>query len=202
MHLTRPHKAIRKCSWRTGLMFCWRRSKPQFLPRIFTTEAQRHRGKSAVQYSHSFCEADKELISSLCLCDSVVNKKAEARRPRLQLAGCPDKIWYRYRRTQTWRMYDALKRRPAENFRYAVLRGRTVRSRTCARMLDICIPFSCARNGSISATNGSCTNSRISSWRLRSPPVRRSGTVTSSARASRSSDESVGVAFSFSIFDT
>src|SRR5579864_861585 len=126
MHLTRPHKAIRKCSWRTGLMFCWRRSKPQFLPRIFTTEAQRHRGKSAVQYSHSFCEADKELISSLCLCDSVVNKKAEARRPRLQLAGCPDKIWHRYRRTQTWRMYDAPQapasrefslRRPARAYR-------------------------------------------------------------------------------------
>ena len=28
---------------------------------------------------------------------------------------------------------------------YALRRGRTVRSRTCARMLDICIPFSCDR---------------------------------------------------------
>jgi hypothetical protein len=36
---------------------------------------------------------------------------------------------------------------------YALLRGRTVKSRTCARMLDICIPFSCDRYGKTSATN-------------------------------------------------
>ncbi len=36
---------------------------------------------------------------------------------------------------------------------YAVLRGRTVKSRTCVRMLDICIPFSCETNGRISAMN-------------------------------------------------
>ncbi len=36
---------------------------------------------------------------------------------------------------------------------YAHLRGRTVKSRTCARMLDICIPFSCERYGITSATN-------------------------------------------------
>jgi hypothetical protein len=36
---------------------------------------------------------------------------------------------------------------------YALRRGRTVKSRTCARMLDICIPFSCDRYGKTSATN-------------------------------------------------
>jgi hypothetical protein len=36
---------------------------------------------------------------------------------------------------------------------YAVLLGRTVKSRTCVRMLDICIPFSCDTNGRISAIN-------------------------------------------------
>src|SRR5947209_12832923 len=34
---------------------------------------------------------------------------------------------------------------------YAVLRGRTVRSRTWVRMLDICIPFSCETKGRSSA---------------------------------------------------
>src|ERR1700685_32184 len=89
-----------------------------------------------------------------------------------------------------------------ETFNYAVLLGLTVKSLTCVKMLDICMPFSCETNGSNSATNWSFTSSLISSWRLRSPPVSKSATVTSSARASRSSDESVGVAFSFSIFDT
>lgn len=37
--------------------------------------------------------------------------------------------------------------------RYAVLLGRTVRSRICARMLDICMPFNCDTNGRISAMN-------------------------------------------------
>lgn len=46
---------------------------------------------------------------------------------------------------------------------YAVLRGRTVKSRTCVRMLDICIPFSCETNGRISAMNWSFTSSLISS---------------------------------------
>jgi hypothetical protein len=36
---------------------------------------------------------------------------------------------------------------------YALRRGRTVKSRTCARMLDICIPFSCDKYGKTSATN-------------------------------------------------
>src|SRR5271170_846695 len=85
---------------------------------------------------------------------------------------------------------------------YAVLLGLTVKSRTWVRMLDICIPFSCETKGSNSETNGSFINSITSSWRVRSPPLSKSGTVTSSARASRSRDDSVGVAFSFSIFDT
>jgi hypothetical protein len=38
-------------------------------------------------------------------------------------------------------------------FVYAVLLGRSVRSRTCVRMLDICIPLSCETNGRISAMN-------------------------------------------------
>ena len=46
---------------------------------------------------------------------------------------------------------------------YAVLLGLRVKSRTWVRMLDICIPFSCETNGSISAMNGSFTNSLISS---------------------------------------
>lgn len=49
-----------------------------------------------------------------------------------------------------------------KNF-YAVLLGRTVKSRTWVRMLDICIPFSCETNGSSSATNWSFINSLISS---------------------------------------
>jgi hypothetical protein len=36
---------------------------------------------------------------------------------------------------------------------YAVLLGRTVRSRTWVKMLDICIPFSCETKGRISAMN-------------------------------------------------
>jgi hypothetical protein len=36
---------------------------------------------------------------------------------------------------------------------YAVLLGRTVKSRTWVRMLDICIPFSCETNGNNSAMN-------------------------------------------------
>ena len=36
---------------------------------------------------------------------------------------------------------------------YALLRGRTVISRTCVRMLDICIPFSCETNGNSSEIN-------------------------------------------------
>ena len=45
---------------------------------------------------------------------------------------------------------------------YALRLGRTVRSRTWVRMLDICIPFSCVTKGSISAMNGSCMSSRTS----------------------------------------
>ena len=50
-------------------------------------------------------------------------------------------------------------------------------------MLDICIPFNWFTKSSISATNGSCISSRTSSCRLRSPPLSKSGTVTSSAPA-------------------
>lgn len=36
---------------------------------------------------------------------------------------------------------------------YAVLLGRTVKSLTCVKMLDICIPLSCETKGRISAMN-------------------------------------------------
>ncbi len=35
----------------------------------------------------------------------------------------------------------------------ALLRGRSVKSRTCAKTLDICMPFSCETKGSSSAIN-------------------------------------------------
>src|SRR5581483_3038274 len=85
---------------------------------------------------------------------------------------------------------------------YEVLRGCIVRSRTCPRMLDHCMPFSLLTNGTSSAINSSVIRSRISSSRVRAPPFSRSGTPTSSAFASRSSDDNVGVALSFSIFET
>ena len=89
------------------------------------------------------------------------------------LAGCPDKIEAFSRRERAalsgeWEpAAEILRLRflqpkdlPAS---YAVLRGLTVRSRTWVRMLDICIPFSCATNGSNSEINGSFINSITSS---------------------------------------
>ena len=40
-----------------------------------------------------------------------------------------------------------------ETLCYALLLGLTVRSRTCVRMLDICIPLSCETKGKSSAIN-------------------------------------------------
>jgi len=42
---------------------------------------------------------------------------------------------------------------PHKSLCYAVLRGRTVKSRNWVRTLDICIPLSCDTNGRISAMN-------------------------------------------------
>ena len=54
-------------------------------------------------------------------------------------------------------LYAALKGRsstfPLLFHAYALRLGRTVKSLTWVRMLDICIPFSCATNGSNSAIN-------------------------------------------------
>jgi hypothetical protein len=71
--------------------------------------------------------------SSLCprVGQSIMNKKAGTRRFRLSSwCVCPDK------NCCSKRGVDVL---------YALRRGRTVKSRTCAKMLDICIPFSCER---------------------------------------------------------
>jgi hypothetical protein len=50
-----------------------------------------------------------------------------------------------------------------QNLFYAVLLGRSVRSRNWVRTLDICIPFSCETKGMISAMNWSFISSLISS---------------------------------------
>ncbi len=79
----------------------------------------------------------------------IKRKKAGTKnRSRLALAGCPDKLVdVPNPKSST---------RAARNFNYAsyaLLRGRTVKSRTCVRMLDICIPFSCETKGRSSAIN-------------------------------------------------
>ncbi len=71
--------------------------------------------------------------------------------PGFELAGCPDKTHMREQPGFARRTAEG--GRPHINLRYAVLRGRTVKSRTWVRMLDICIPFSCETNGRISAMN-------------------------------------------------
>ena len=62
--------------------------------------------------------------------------------PGIELAGRPDKLCASEA--------GAVHISPSP---YAVLLGRTVKSRTCVRMLDICIPFSCDTKGRISAIN-------------------------------------------------
>ena len=66
-------------------------------------------------------------------------KSRSPKAPAVQLVVCPDKT--------------LVETRLAASLAYALRRGRTVKSRTCARMLDICIPFSCDRYGKTSATN-------------------------------------------------
>src|SRR5216684_1807371 len=119
-------------------------------------------------------------------------KNRSPKAPAVQLVVCPDKIdsvvWGRAPRPSkpneprqlpvVASTLDALaprhrhlvETRLAAAPAYALRRGRTVKSRTCARMLDICIPFSCDRYGKTSATNWSSINSRTSSCRFRSPP--------------------------------
>ena len=82
------------------------------------------------------------------ICAPVQNKKAGARRLRLSSWLCA--------RIKTKLEFEASAPNAAHCERcqlYALRRGRTVKSRTCARMLDICIPFSCETYGRTSATN-------------------------------------------------
>jgi hypothetical protein len=72
------------------------------------------------------------------------------------LAGCPDKTeGFKVTGFQSLTPKSLIPRTlKLRNFElYALRRGRTVKSRTWVRMLDICIPFSCATNGSNSAIN-------------------------------------------------
>jgi hypothetical protein len=82
----------------------------------------------------------------------VTEKKAGTQEigPGIELAGCPDKL---IERTAGLRPADSRGRLSLQLSVYAVLRGRTVRSRTWVKMLDICIPFSCETKGRISAMN-------------------------------------------------
>jgi hypothetical protein len=104
--------------------------------------------------------------------------------PAVQLAGCPDKNCVQralgespfsngnssagprprpFKDKATSRVFpQPLKPCPPEK-PYALRRGRIVRSRTCVRMLDICMPFSCATKGMMSITNWSSISSRTSS---------------------------------------
>ena len=78
------------------------------------------------------------------------HKKAGARRPRLSSWLCAR---IKTLVSSLTRREHAAKPRLYSRHAYALRRGRTVKSRTCARMLDICIPFSCDRYGKTSATN-------------------------------------------------
>jgi hypothetical protein len=87
---------------------------------------------------------------------------------------------------------------------YALRRGRMVKSRTCASRVERCIASSLLMKGESSAINSSANRSRI--WRScegDGHEVSRSSIMLiSRASASRSSEESVGVALSFSILET
>ena len=74
-------------------------------------------------------------------------KSRSPKAPAVQLVVCPDK-----NQKSASVGKGALASPPVEPA-YALRRGRTVKSRTCARMLDICIPLSCVTNGNTSATN-------------------------------------------------
>jgi len=81
-----------------------------------------------------------------------IKKKAGTKAgPGIELAGCPDKVVQNNSRASPGGQPRRLS--PHKIFRYAVLLGRTVKSRNWVRTLDICIPFSCETNGRISAMN-------------------------------------------------
>jgi len=70
-----------------------------------------------------------------------------------------------------------------------------------ASTLDICTAFNRDTKAATAATKGSHISAAIVSRRDDSSPLNNSGTVTSSARANFSSEDSVGDAFSFSSFE-
>ena len=76
--------------------------------------------------------------------------------PAVSWLVCPDKLRRRAGVNEWEPAAEILSRASCGEgslYLYAVLRGRKVKSRTCVRMLDICIPFSCETNGRISAMN-------------------------------------------------
>ena len=76
--------------------------------------------------------------------------------PASVLAGCPDKTEPPAKqglKPDSFRDVARGPEGPLFHNSYALLLGRTVKSRTCVRMLDICIPFSCETNGKSSAIN-------------------------------------------------
>src|SRR5258708_32025418 len=85
---------------------------------------------------------------------------------------------------------------------YVLLCGRIVNSRTCESRLERCMESSWLRYGATSAIKSSRMSSAISSYKEWPEPWTRSAMETSSAVASRCSEERVGMAFSFSILET
>jgi hypothetical protein len=81
-------------------------------------------------------------------------KKAGTLRSRLAVGGRPDKLRRLRGVTLSAAEGGAARRNPEQSEgSQAVLRGLSVRSLICARMLDICRPFSCETKGSSSAIN-------------------------------------------------
>ncbi len=75
-------------------------------------------------------------------------------------------------------------------------------SRICANTLVRCMPSSCLVNADISAMNGSLSSSLISSSRDGAAGRQQVGNGYRQRVRQPASDDSVGVAFSFSIFET
>jgi hypothetical protein len=63
--------------------------------------------------------------------------------PGCPVGVCPDKVKKHEPEIDTAQLRMLLTQRKLAT--YALRLGRTVKSRTCARMLDICIPFNCDR---------------------------------------------------------
>ena len=102
-----------------------------------------------------------QICARLSLYEAHRPKKSRSpKAPAVQLVVCPDKlkllVWGRAPspvQAEQSSAVAAITATLGSIATYALRRGRTVKSRTCARMLDICIPFSCDRYGITSATN-------------------------------------------------